>query len=93
MHVLQHAAAVVRRRNAQVLPILLVPRLGQIGRLKLAVEQRPLQLEADEDVQVVRGFVGLDANQRRPHVVDGEIERHRAATSPSAAGKYCWALG
>ena len=75
MHVLQHAAAVVGRRNAQVLLIPLVPRLGQVGRLKLVVQQRPLQLEPNEDVQVVRGFVGLDANQRRPNVVDGEMER------------------
>ena len=37
-------------------------------------KQGLLQLEADEDVQVVRGFVGLDADQRRPHVVDGEVE-------------------
>ena len=38
------------------------------------LKQGLLQLEADEDVQVVRRLVGLHADQRRPHVVDGEVE-------------------
>ena len=38
-------------------------------------EQRQFQLEPQGDVQVVRRLVRLDADERRPHVVDREVER------------------
>ena len=79
-------------RMPRYLLVLLVPRPGQVGRRQLAVQQGLLQLEADQDVQVVGGLVGLDADQRRPHLVQREIEgvqRHVA----QRGGKRRWASG
>ena len=75
------------RDDAQVLPIFVVPGRRCVGRGQVAGKQRLLHLETNEDVQVVSRFVGLDANQRRPNVVDGEVKRLAASTPPSACGK------
>ncbi len=48
---------------------------GRSSTLQIVRQQGLLQFEANQDVQVVRRFVGLDADQRRPHVVDREIKR------------------
>ena len=41
---------------------------------QLAGDHRPLELEAQDDVQAVRRLVGLDADQGRLHLVDGAVE-------------------
>ena len=74
MDVLQHAVGIVRRLDAEVAAVLFVPGGGQIGHAKIIVEQRLLQFESHEDVEVIGHFVGLGADQRGPHVVDCEIE-------------------
>ena len=53
--------------------ILLVPRARQIGDFQLIVDQGLLKLKADDDVQIVGCFIRLHANERRLHVVDGEV--------------------
>ena len=63
------------RRDAEVMPIRRVPRRREIGGGQLARQQGALQLEADEDVQVVRHLVGLHADERRLDGVDGEMKR------------------
>ena len=45
--------------DAEVLPVLLVPRAGQVADGQIAGQQRLLQLEAEDDVQVVGHLVGL----------------------------------
>ena len=64
----------MRGHDVEVLAVLLVPGGGGVGRRELAAQEGLFQLEANEDVQVVGRFVGLDADERRPHVVDGEVE-------------------
>src|SRR5262249_13529061 len=53
VHVLQYAVGIGQRLNAQVLSILGVPGLRQIGHLQLVVDERKLQFEADQNVQIV----------------------------------------
>ncbi len=48
---------------------------GRSTAAQIAGQQREFQLEAQRDVQVVRRLVRLHADERRPHVVDGEVER------------------
>src|SRR5207245_5352999 len=75
---------VVGRRQAEQLLELLVPGGGHVGGLQLAVDQRLLQLESEDDVNVVSRLVRLDANEGRLHVVDGEypiVERNVAETA------------
>ena len=56
---------------------------GRSATAKSPIEQRLLQLEADDDVQVVGRFVGFDADQRRLDVVDRAVEIVAALTPPS----------
>ena len=49
-------------RHAERPRVPLVPRAGQVRHGQVAGQQRPLQLEADEHVQVVRHLVGLRAD-------------------------------
>src|SRR5207302_2039638 len=56
-----------------------VPRRGHVDRLELAGQERLLQLEAQQDVQVVGRLVGLDPDKRALDLVDREdelVERH-----------------
>ena len=73
MHVLKHAEPVVRRLDAEVLAHALVPHRGQVLELDRPCDQLLLELEAEDDVQVVRRLVGLDANQRRLDPVDRAV--------------------
>ena len=73
VHVLEHAEPVVRRLDAEVLAHALVPHLGQLLELDRPRDQLLLELEAEDDVQVVRRLVGLDANQRRLDPVDRAV--------------------
>ena len=51
--------------DAEVLPHAAVPLLGQLLERELVREHRLLELEAEDDVQVVRRLVRLDADQGR----------------------------
>ena len=61
--VLQAAAAVVGHLEAEVAPVLLVPGVRDVVDRERAVHDGPLDLEADHDVHVVGGLVGLDADE------------------------------
>ena len=39
-----------------------------------ALDQHDLELQAQHDVQVVGGLVGIDADEGRLHLVDGLVE-------------------
>ena len=75
MGVLQDALGVVRHRHPQQPGHPLVPGVGEVVDRQRALDQRQLQLEAQDDVQVVRRLVRLDADQRRLHGVDRAVER------------------
>ena len=63
------------------MPIFFLPCAGQIGALQFVVHQRLFQFEAHQNVEIIRRFIGLDTNQRGPHVVDRRvkiIQRHVA---------------
>ncbi len=62
--VLQRALTVVGHVQPEVGLEARVPRLGHVLDLELALEQLVLQLEAEEDVHVVRDLVRLDADER-----------------------------
>src|SRR5262245_6720518 len=91
VNVLQAALSVGRRLDAQILPVLLAPCGGQVADRQLLREQGLLQLKADNDVQVVRRFVGLDANQRWCDMIDGE-EKVVELDIPGGGGKYALKL-
>src|SRR5579884_922316 len=65
VHVLEHAPAVVGHLDPQVLPHAAVPLLRELLEPEALREQVLLELEAHDDVEVVRRLVGLDADQRR----------------------------
>ena len=65
VHVLQDAAGVVGDLDAEQPAHAVVPRGGQVGDLERALDQRDLELEAQDDVQRVGERVGRDADQRR----------------------------
>ena len=70
MHVLQHAESVIRRRQPQIFLHLLIPKLGQIVHFDVARNQGGFKLEAQENMQIVRYFVRLDANVIGAHDID-----------------------
>ena len=72
MDVLDYPLAGIGGRQPQVGADLVVEGPGQIRNRKIAVHQGPLQLKAQEDVQVVGHFIGLGADQRRFDFVDGK---------------------
>ena len=61
---------VVGHLDAQKLPRAGVPCLRQVADGEGALDERDLELEAQDDVQRVGRLVGLHADQRRPHRVD-----------------------
>ena len=69
VNVLEHAVRVVGNLDAEVARHRLVPHLRQLAQVE-AAHDLLLELEAEDDVQVVRRLVGLDADQPRPDVVD-----------------------
>ena len=74
MDVLHHPLSVVGRRHAQVGLHLFIPGPGQVGHPEVAPDQGPLQLEAQQDVQIVGNFIGLGADQVRPHLIDRQVK-------------------
>ena len=65
VHVLQAAERVGGNLDAEQAAHPLAPRAGQVGDGELAVDQRELELEAQDDVQRIGERVGGDADQRR----------------------------
>ncbi len=72
--VLQAALGIVGRDHAEGVLAGIVPGGGQIGHVQVALDQGPFQLKANENVQVVRDLVGLDAIEGRSDVIDGGME-------------------
>src|SRR6266404_4394464 len=68
--VLKHAFRVGRDGDPEVVPHAAVPFVRQLLERELVGEHRLLELEAKDDVEVVRRFVRLDADQRRLDEVD-----------------------
>ena len=64
MDVLQHARHVVGHLDAQQSRIFSFHAAGRSATVQRALDQRQLELEAQDDVQVVGRLVGLDADQR-----------------------------
>ena len=70
MNVLQAAGAIIRRRDADVALVQIVPRTGKIRRSQITIEKLPLELEPDHDVKVVCNLVRLDTNEMRLDPID-----------------------
>src|SRR5579864_488396 len=73
--VLEDAVGEIGRLQAEVLAHLPIERLGEVADVEPAGEQVSLDLEAEDDVQAVRHLVGVDAPQRRLHLVQRPLER------------------
>src|SRR5262249_29604328 len=69
VHVLQHAVPVVGDVDVEVAVHHLVPQTRQVAQVE-AVHDLLLELETQDDVEVVRRLVRLDADQPGPDVVD-----------------------
>ena len=74
MHVLEDAARVVGNLDSQVVGHARVPGPGEILDGEAVLDQVLLQLEAQDDVHVVGDLVGIDADQRRVHLVHRPVE-------------------
>jgi hypothetical protein len=60
--------------EAEELFELVIPGRGNVGNLEFAGEEGAFEFEAEEDVEVVSGFVGLDADGRIGGAIDGGEE-------------------
>src|SRR4029079_16773230 len=78
VNVLEHAVGVVGHPHSHRGLEALTPRLREIPHGELPLEEIELQIEAENDVEAVRGFVGVGADERSLHAVDGAIERVHA---------------
>ena len=79
VHVLQAAVAIVGRRDAEIGFHARAPRLRQILHRELAFQHFQLEIEAQHDVEIVGHLVGVGADERTRHLVDGAVkglERH-----------------
>src|SRR5215211_6474474 len=65
VRVLQDAARVVRHLDLEVIPHAAVPLLRELLERERLGEHLLLELEAEDDVEVVRRLVGLDPDERR----------------------------
>src|SRR5207302_8338886 len=70
----EDAAARVRNLEPEVAEDALVERLRQVAHLQPAGEELALELEAEDDVEVVRDLVRVDAGERGPDPVDRAVE-------------------
>src|SRR5689334_445861 len=77
--VLKTSGPIVFRDDANVAPVQVGPRTRKIGCTEIAVEHGALELESDDDVQIVRHLIGLDADDARRNVIDHAtkgVQRH-----------------
>ena len=51
-----------------------VPRIRKVLRVERALDELLLEFEAQDDVEVVRGLIGFDSNQRRSDVIDCKMK-------------------
>ena len=86
MNVLQRAFAVVGDVETKVRLEARVPCLRYVFDLERPFQQLVLQLEAEQDMHVVRDLVGLDADERGLRFVDRAVERRHVHT-PKGFGK------
>ncbi len=77
MRVLKRAVGDVGHLDAQVLHHLRVPGLGHVGGGEAAGDHLLLQLEAEDDVEVVRRLVRVDADEGRLYAIDAAVEALR----------------
>ena len=75
VHVLEHAVREVGWLQSEVLAHLRVEGLRQVAHLEAPGEELALDLEAQDDVQAIRHLVGVDAPERRLHLVQRALER------------------
>ena len=74
VNILQHPVTVVRRMEAQTLLVAGVPGCWQVGDAEFAFEQIKFQPKADDDMEVIGDLIGLGADERTLHLVDGLVE-------------------
>src|SRR5262245_17179912 len=74
MHILEHTKGVGRWNESQVLLHPTAPELRKVTDPELTLGQPDLEFDPQHDVQVVGGFVCLDANERGLHLINGSIE-------------------
>ncbi|MNW51581.1 hypothetical protein D3C74_290700 [compost metagenome] len=77
MNVLQHPEPVIRRRQAEIIAILLVPYLRQLADRQSFIKQHLLDLITDDDMQIISQFIRFDPDERVLHAIDPEKERLR----------------
>jgi hypothetical protein len=75
VHVLENAARVVGDVDPEVLVHPRIPLLRQVVQVDATLDQLLLELEAQDDVHVVRHLVRVDPDQRRVHLVDCPVKR------------------
>src|SRR5205823_4457508 len=62
-------------RDAKVGLHCCIPGLRQVRYAEAALQHFKLKIEAQHDVQIVGYFVGVGANERPRHLIDGAMER------------------
>ena len=67
MHVLQAALSVIGGRHPQELAVMAIPFTGQILHRQPLLQQRQLQVGANEDMQTVAEFIRLHPVAARRH--------------------------
>ncbi len=75
MNILQTSLRIVRNIDAEILFHPRVPRCGHIFQREFAFHNFLFQLKPHDDVQTVRRFVCLDANEGWLHFIDRTIKR------------------
>lgn len=72
--VLEASVGVVGRAEAEEFFELFIPGGGDVGHFEVSGKEGAFELEAEEDVKVVSGFVGFNADGRVGRAVDGREE-------------------
>lgn len=74
MHVLEDAVAVVGRDDSEVRLEAFMPGFGQVADGESPLQQLQFEVEAQHHVQVISHLVGVGADERLLHLVDGAVE-------------------
>src|SRR5215211_5296499 len=75
MNILQHTLCIVWRHDTEIFLPLCIPELWQLLDCNSTFHQPDLQLETKHNMQIVGGFVCIDADQGRLYPVDRFVER------------------
>jgi hypothetical protein len=73
MDVLQAALGIAGRDHAEVARVERVPCLGDVGSDQRSTDQLAFELEAHEDMEMIRELVGADAVRRRRDRIRREV--------------------